>query len=141
MAESCEATAPRLSKASKTTLRLVVAYHFLVAALLGGAIILAWVEVRSAPEDINIAEVMSGVAATLAVLYLVVGWGILKWKHWSRVVSIVLNWINVVGGAVSVARLRVNPEGVISSLLSCLVLWWLAMPAVKLEFQRRSEAR
>jgi hypothetical protein len=139
MAESYEATVPRLSKATKTTRRLVVAYHFLVAALLGGAIILAWVEVRSAPEDINIAEVMSGVAATLGVLYLVVGWGILKWKYWSRILSLVLNWINVIAAAANIARLQI--EGVISVLLSCLVLWWLSMPAVKLAFRAESETR
>jgi hypothetical protein len=119
----------------------VVAYHFLVAALLGGAIVLAWVAARSSQEDVFVAEVTSGVAAPLALLYLVVGWGVLGWKNWSRTVSLVLNWINVVGTAVSVARLRTNPEGVISALLSCLVLWWLSMPSVKLGFRAGSEAR
>jgi hypothetical protein len=36
---------------------------------------------------------------------------------------------------------RINLTGVVSVLLSCLVLWWLSMPSVKLEFQRQSEAR
>jgi hypothetical protein len=141
MAEINQAAAPRQSSASKTTLRLVVAYHFLVAASLCGAIVLAWVSARSSQEDVFIAEVMTGLAATLALLYLIMGWGILRWKNWSRTLSLVLNWINVVGAAVAVARLRANPAGVINALLSCLVLWWLSMPAVKLGFRAGSETR
>ena len=116
-----------------------MAYHFLVAALLCGAIILFWEAARTSQENFFIAEVMSGVAGTLAVLYLVVGWGILRRKNWSRTLSLVLNWINVIAAVANVARLQI--EGVVSVLLSCLVLWWPSMPAVKLEFRRQSEAR
>ncbi len=118
-----------------------MAYHFLVVALLGDAIVLTWAAAWSSQEDVFIAELISGVAAPLALLYLIAGWGILRWKNWSRTLSLVLNWINFVAAAVSVARLRINPEGVIGGLLSCLVLWWLSLPAVKLEFRTASEAR
>lgn len=141
MAEIYQTAAERMSSASKTTLRLVVTYHLLVAALLSGAIVLTWMAARSSQEDIFVAELVSGVAAPLALLYLIVGWGIFRWKNWSRTISLVLNWINVALAVVTVTRLRTNPQGVIGSLLSCLVLWWLSMPAVKLEFRRRSEAR
>jgi hypothetical protein len=141
MAEMYQAAVSRSSSASKTTLRLVVAYHFLVGAFLGVAIILVWQSAKFSQEDAFIAKAISGVAAPLAVLYLVVGWGILRRKSWSRTVSIVLNWMNVGAGAISVARLGNNPEGAINVLLSCLVLWGLSMPAVKLEFRPRSEAR
>ena len=139
MAEIYQAALPRLSNASKTTWGLVVVYHFLVPAILTGAIAFDWAAARSSREDLLTLEVLSGVGAPFVLLYVTTGWGILRWKNWSRTLSLVLNWINVIAAVANVARLRI--EGVISVLLSCLVLWWLSMPAVKLGFRAGSEAR
>jgi hypothetical protein len=37
-----------------------------------------------------------------------------------------------------VTRFRMNATGAISVLFSCLILWWLYLPAVKLQFRNGS---
>lgn len=140
MAEIYQATAPLLTNVSKSTRLLVVAYHFLVAVFLVGAIVLAWMGARFAPEYTLIAEVVTAIAVPFAALYLIVGWGIFEWKNWSRTASLVLNWINVAAAVLNVARFRMNPDGVLGVLISCAVLWWLSTSAVRLKFCAGSKA-
>jgi hypothetical protein len=110
----------------------VVVYHFFVAAVLTGVLIVVWATPGSSWKTLAPQE-MSVIIAPFALIYFIVGWGMLRWKNWSRTVSLVLNWVNLFAVAVSVARVQM--EGVISAVLSCLVLWWLSAPAVKLQFR------
>jgi chromate transport protein ChrA len=141
MDETYQNATQRVSSTSKGTRGLVVAYHFLITAALTAALVVVWVESRSSQEQILTPQLVSAVLAPFALLYLITGLGILGWRNWSRILSLVLNWSNVLGAVVSIARLRVNAEGVLSLLLSCLVLWWLSVPAVKLAFQGGSRTQ
>jgi cytochrome b561 len=138
MSETYQAAAPGLSS---TTRILVVAYHFLIAAGLIGVLVVEWGIARESGEGFRSFGELIAVVAPFIIIYSMAGWGILKWKNWSRTLSLVLNWINVVAAVVTLARHSDNPEAFVGVLLSCLVLWWLSVPVVKMEFQRRSEAR
>ena len=74
----------------------------------------------------------------MVALYVSAGWGILKWKNWGRALALGLNWINVLAAAARIARLEI--EGGVSVVASCLALWWLSMPAVKLMFREMSKS-
>ena len=139
MGEIYQPAAPALSSASKTTRLLVVLYHFLVASIIAGALVLDWMTGNSSQDDRFILKAMSLIAAPLVLAYFITAWGILKWKNWSRGVALVLNWINIVAAALNLHR--IETKGAISVVLSCLVLWWLSTPVVKLEFRRGSVAR
>ena len=134
MAEVYQAAAPPQSSPSKTTWGIVLVYHFLIAALLVFLLALSWA--RSSPEDVLTPREVAVFVIPMALIYFITGWGILKWKNWGRKVSLVLNWLNVVAAVVELPRIRTNSKGVISVLLSCLVLWWLSVPTVKLKFRR-----
>jgi hypothetical protein len=134
MAEVYQAAAPPQSSPSKTTWGIVVVYHFLIAALLVFMLALWWA--RSSPEDVLTPKEVAVFVIPMALVYFITGWGILKWKGWGRKVSLVLNWLNVVAAVVELPRIRTNSTGVVGVLLSCLVLWWLSVPTVKLKFRR-----
>ena len=134
MGETYQASAPGLSRTSKTTQVLVVAYHLLVAVFVTGALLLEWLAGIRSQDDRFLPEAMSLIAGLFVLLYFTTAWGILRWKNWSRSVALVLNWINVVAAVLNLRRIWI--EGVVSVLLSCLVLWWLSKPAVKLGFRR-----
>ena len=122
--------APSRSKVSQI---LVASWHFLVAAITIGGLTWAW---RAMPIRDDDRLLMNGVFAALAAfcaIYVVAGWGILNWKNWSRILALALNWINLVLAALQIRRIGV--EGILSALASCLVLWWLSMPMVKLAFR------
>ena len=138
MAGIDQAAAPQLTGASKTTRVLVAIYHFLVPVIFCGALLVDWLTAGTSREDFSLG-VLSVVAVLLTLSYFMTGFGILKWRNWGRTFSLVLNWMNVFAALVSMARLRI--EAIISVLLSCLVLWWLSLPVVKLEFRRAGETR
>lgn len=138
MAEVYEAIEKQLPYPSKTTWGLVVAYHLLIATALIVALVVFWMTMKSPSEDLITPGEAAVIVAPFALAYLMAGWGILRWKNWSRILSLVLNWLNVIATVVNVSRLRNNPQGIVGVLVSCLVLWWLSLPAVKLVFRRRS---
>jgi hypothetical protein len=138
MGELYQGVAPRQPRASNTTRGIVAGYHFVVAATLLAAIAVVWTAFRASEEDPLTFEVVWGLGVLFSILYSATGWGILKWKNWSRGLSLVLNWLNVIAAVINVARLRTNVAGAIGVVLSCLVLWWLSMPAVKLQFRGRT---
>src|SRR5215472_15580433 len=138
MAEVYQAAAPHQSSPSKTTWGLAVAYHFLIVVLLLFALVLALA--LSSPKDVLTPKELAVFVIPIALIYFITGWGMLKWRNWSRTISLVLNWLNVIAAAVSVRRLLTTPEAVIGVLLSCFVLSWLSMPAVKLKFRRANVA-
>ena len=141
MSEVRQAASSPLTRASQITQGLVAVYHFLVATIVTVAILLDWVTVRSSGDDLIMLKAMSVIGIPFALAYVMIGWGIVKWRKWSRTLSLFLNWPNVIPAVLIVINRRINLAGVVSVLLSCLVLWWLSMPSVKLEFQRQSEAR
>jgi len=141
MSEVHQATSPSLARASQATRGLVAVYHFLVATVLLVAISVDWVTVKSSGDDLFILKGLSAVGVPFALVYALTGWGILRWRNWSRTLSLFLNWLNVIPAVLMVISRRINLTGAVSVVLSCLVLWWLTMPAVKLEFRRQSEAR
>src|SRR5215467_2899776 len=104
MDEIQQAAARPLLRASKTTQGLVVAYHFLIAAIISGALILDWMVAKSSDGDLFVLKAISFIAAPLVLLYFATAWGILTWRNWSRTVSLVLNWLNVVLTVVNLAR-------------------------------------
>ena len=104
-------------------------------------ILVDWVRLRSSGDDLFMLKALTAVGVPFALVYSVTGWGILRWRNWSRTLSLVLNWLNVVPAVFMVMSGRINLTGVISVLLSCLVLWWLSTPAVKFEFRRQDAAR
>jgi hypothetical protein len=134
MVEVYQAAAPPQSIPSKTTWGIVVVYHFLGAVLPVFVLALSWA--RSSPEDVLGLKEVAVFAIPMALIYFITGWGILKWRNWGRKVSLVLNWLNVVAAVVELPRIRSHSTGVIGVLLSCLVLWWLSVPTVKLKFRR-----
>ena len=138
MSEVHQTASLSLSRASQTTRGLVAVFHFFIAAILVGAILVDWVTVRPSGDDLFMLEVLSAIGVPFALLYSVTGWGILGWRNWSRISSLVLNWLNVIAAVWSVVRQRINPTSAISVLLSCLVLWWLSTPEVKFQFLNRS---
>jgi hypothetical protein len=140
MSEVHQAASSSLARASQTTRGLVVVYHFLVATILIVAILVDWLTVSSSENDLFMLKGLSAVGVPFALVYGVAGWRILRWRNWSRTLSLFLNWLNVIPAVLMVMSRRINLAGAVSVLLSCLVLWWLSMPAVKLEFRRRSEA-
>lgn len=138
MAEVYQAIENQLPYPSKTTRGLVIAYHFLIVGALIIALVVFWMTTKSSPGDLLTPREAAVIVAPFALVYLVAGWGILKWKNWGRILSLVLNWLNVVATVVNVSRLVNSPQGIIGVVLSCLVLRWLSLPAVKLAFQRGS---
>jgi hypothetical protein len=112
---------------------LVASWHFLVAAITIGGLTWAWRTTPLTDDDRSLIKVLIAVAIPLCAIYVVAGWGILNWKNWSRILALVLNWINLVLAAVQIRQIGV--EGILSAVASCLVLWWLSMPAVKLAFR------
>jgi hypothetical protein len=126
------AVASRTAKVARKTQGLAVAYHFLIAVLLIGGMVL--MGVRSSPADERaFMEIASGLGVFFALPYFVVGWWIWKWKSWSRILSPVLNWLNVGVAVLTVGRSGINATGSSSVALSCLVLWWY-VPATQLQF-------
>jgi hypothetical protein len=131
------AVASRTAKASKTTQGLAVAYHFLTAVMLIGGIVL--IGVRSSPADERaFLEIASGLALFFALPYFVVGWGISKWKGWSRILPLILIRLNTGVAVLTVGRSRINATTSSSVALSGLVLWSY-LPATQLQFRSRSE--
>jgi len=128
-----EVTAQTTARPSPVTaLQLLVATcHVLLAiALLGGSI---WAgRLARGENQPYLVGVLALVFVPLGLLYLMAGWGIVRWKNWGRILGLILNGINL---AVAVPGLaRVESKGLISLLLSCLVLWWFSLPEVKLSF-------
>jgi hypothetical protein len=121
---------PSLSRVSQI---LVASWHFLVAAITIGGLTWAWRTSPIGDDDRSLIKVLFAVVLSLCVIYVIAGWGILNWKNWSRILALALNWINLV-----LAALQIRPIGVeriLSALASCLVLWRLSMPTVKLAFR------
>ena len=112
---------------------LVAGWHYLVAAITIGGLAWVWRMTPLEDHDRSPIKLLFAVATPLCVAYVIAGWGILNWKNWSRILALVLNWINLVLAALQIGRIGV--EGVLSALVSCLVLWWLSMPTVKLAFR------
>ena len=141
MSEVHQSTSSFLAGASQTSRGLVGVYHFLIATMLIVVILVDWVSLRSSGDDLFMLKALTAVGVPFALIYGVTGWGILRWRNWSRTFSLVLNWLNVVPAVFMVMSGRINLTGVVSVLLSCLVLWWLSTPAVKLKFRRQDAAR
>jgi len=117
-----EVTAQTTARPSPVTaLQLLVAtcHPLLGIALLGGSI---WAGRLARGENRPyLVGVLALVFVLLGLLYLMAGWGIVRWKNWGRILGLILNGINL---AVAVPGLaRVESKGLISLLLSCLVLW------------------
>ena len=137
MDQAYQAAAPRRANVSKTTQGLVLAYHLLLGAYLVGSIALLWIRSSSA-DDQSTLEFASGLAIFLALVCFLIGWGIWQWKNWARMLGLILRWLNVGATVLSVAQIRISPQGAVGTMLSCLVLWWLYEPAVKLQFRSGS---
>ena len=141
MSDVSHAQVRSLSSPSRKTQALVAAWHFLIAVAASAGLVAAWVEEQSSGGDHFFFDAAVAVVVPLVVLYLTTGWGILKWRKWGRTLALILNWINVLAGAVRLAHLTKSLIGVVSVLVSCLVLWWFNIPAVKLRFSGESGVR
>jgi len=135
MDETLQTPVPGVPNTASTTGKLVALYHFLVAIALTVGLV-AFYEVYGLSEDSLIPfKVVFAIAAPLALLYFAAGYGILKRKNWSRILSLILNWGNVLGAVVNFSRFRINRGAVVNGILCCLVLWWLSRPEVKMQFR------
>jgi len=122
---------------TKTSQLLIATWHFVMAVIPLGWLLWNLREVASEDDRAFIGTV-SWVLVPMVALYVSAGWGILKWKNWGRILALGLNWINVLAAVVQMARLEI--KGGISLVASCLALWWLSMPAVKLMFREMSKS-
>ena len=126
---------PHVPYRSSATGTLVAIYHFLISIALA-AVLFAFYRVYALSEHSLITfKMVFAIAAPLLLLYFAAGWGILKRKNWSRILSLVLNWGNVCGAVVNLSRSRINSGAVVNGILCCLVLWWLSRPEVKMQFR------
>jgi hypothetical protein len=128
-------TVARVSNPSSITRTLVAIYHFVVSIVVTVILVAFYRTYGLAEDDLIPFKVLLAVAAPFALLYFVAGWGILRQRNWGRILSLVLNWANVLGAVVNFSRFWTNPEAIINGILCCFVLWWLSKPAVKMQFR------
>ena len=116
----------------------VATWHFVVAAasMLGLELLIR--EFWDSKDERFLVQVAAGVVIPLSVWYIATGVGILRWKNWSRISALVLNWVNLISAAFMFRRLPGNLAGILSALASCLVIWWLSVGATKAKFQIRT---
>lgn len=134
MNEIDQFAASRITSVSHFTRGLASVYHFLVAAVLVGALLITWKAAIQTQVQIQMST-LAIVVLPLAALYFVVGMGILRWGNWSRYIALILNWLNLLAALFNVVHQRLSLEALVGVLLSCFLIWWLSVPAVKREFQ------
>ena len=96
---------------------------------------------RQHPNDITyviVDDAMSWIAAFGCA------WGILKWRNWARTLGIVLSaiWVLALGIGTSIglqSGIKPNLYWLLAILISCSVLVWFFVPAVRSEYSRRNQ--
>jgi hypothetical protein len=94
--------------------------------------------VRSSPAgERAILEIAAGLAIFRARVFRGRLWDC-EVESWSRILSVILNWLNIGAAVPNVARFRTDATGAIRVRLSCLVLRWRYVPTTKLQFRNGS---
>jgi hypothetical protein len=71
---------------------------------------------------------IAGVLAILGILYLVTAYGLWTGRGWARMLAIILLILDIIGGILSL------PAGIITIIISGLLLWYFFTPSVKAFF-------
>src|SRR5262249_10568983 len=79
--EFYQEAATRKQNCSNTTRVLVVFYHFFLAGALTAALVAFWIATGSSREEILTPQEVALVIVPIVLVYLLTGWGMLKWKN------------------------------------------------------------
>ena len=64
-------------------------------------------------------------------------WGIFKWRQWGHILTTVLSALMVLSSIVGAISFGIRPRNTLQGLVALMVLVWLLLPAVRVEYWRQ----
>jgi hypothetical protein len=117
-----------------------------ILLVLGGGYIATLI--RMSDHDAAATGILAGLGALIgvvvlvfAVLYAVVGWGLLKLKEWARITTLVLAGLSILGGLIGLVGAFTHFSvfvlfwTVVRLAIVAWIIWYLLQPSVRAAFQ------
>jgi uncharacterized membrane protein (DUF2068 family) len=84
-------------------------------------------------------DVIGGILIAIGIAYFVVSYGLLKGKGWAWSVTLILSYIGIVIGIISIVG--GNFLSIVQVIINIVVIWYLYRPDVKTFFGKPATAK